>query len=80
MAEHKDNSQYSLILRHLETGAEINPLEALSMYGCYRLGAVIFNLKKDGYSIMTRIHRYAKPSGREGHYAIYKLIPKENKK
>lgn len=78
MAEHKDNSQHTLILHHLETGAEITPMEALNKYGCYRLGAVIFNLKKEGYVITTRIHRYTKPSGRNGLYAIYKLVTKEN--
>lgn len=73
MAVHYDNSQAALVLKHLESGKEINPLEALNKYGCYRLGAVIYNLKRDGYKIHTRIERFKKPSGRDGHYAVYKL-------
>lgn len=73
MAIHQDNSQAGLVLKHLQSGKEINPLEALNKYGCYRLGAVIYNLKREGYKIQTRIERFKKPSGRDGHYAVYKL-------
>lgn len=73
MAIHDSNSQTGMVLRHLQSGKEINPLEALNKYGCYRLGAVIYNLKKEGYKIHTRIQRFKKPSGRDGHYAVYKL-------
>ena len=70
---HSNESQAGLILNHLESGKEINPLEALSKYGCYRLGAIIFNLKREGYKIHTRIERFKKPNGRKGHYAVYKM-------
>ena len=76
MAIHNENSQITMVLNHLLKGNEISPLEALSKYGCYRLGAVIYKLKKEGYKINTRIHRFKKPSGRDGHYAIYKLEEK----
>jgi hypothetical protein len=70
---HEINSQISQILRHLESGKEINPMDALTKYGCFRLGAVIYALKKEGYKISSRLHYYKKPSGRDGHYAIYKM-------
>jgi hypothetical protein len=73
MAKHDNDSQVMLILNHLKSGAEINPLEAFSKYGCYRLGAVIYILKREGYSIATRLEYYIKPSGRRGHYAVYRL-------
>ena len=73
MAKHQSNSQASLILNHLLSGKEITPMEALELYGCFRLGAIIYILKDDGYKIHTRIHRYKKPSGKRGLYAIYKL-------
>ena len=73
MAIHSSDSQVALILDHLISGKEINPMEALEKYGCFRLGAVIYVLKDEGYKIHTRIHRYKKPSGRNGHYAVYKL-------
>ena len=73
MAQHRVNSQVTIILNHLKTGAEINPLEALSKYGVYRLGAVIYILKNEGYNIFTRIEHFTKPSGNRGHYAVYRL-------
>ena len=73
MVRHRVDSQVTVILNHLQTGAEINPLEALSKYGVYRLGAVIFNLKEEGYNITSRIETYKKPSGKKGHYAVYRL-------
>lgn len=78
MAIHSADSQMAMVLKHLESGREINPIEALNKYGCFRLGAIIFELKKEGYAISSRIHRYKKPSGKDGHYAIYKLVTKEN--
>lgn len=73
MAIHSEDAQVGLVLKHLLSGKEINPLEALTKYGCYRLGAVIFNLKREGYKIHTRIERFKKPNGRKGHYAVYKM-------
>ena len=73
MVRHKVDSQITVILNHLQTGAELNPLEALSKYGVYRLGAIIFLLKGEGYNIKTRIATYKKPSGKKGHYAVYRL-------
>ena len=73
MAMHRVDSQVADVLNHLKTGAEINPLEALSKYGVYRLGAIIFILRGEGYNISTRIHHYEKASGKKGHYAVYRL-------
>ena len=73
MTTHRVDSQVTDILNHLQTGAEINPLDALKWYGVYRLGAIIFILRDEGYNISTRMHYYQKPSGKKGHYAIYRL-------
>ena len=73
MAKHKEDSQMSLVLRHLQSGREITPLEALSLYGCYRLGAIIFDLKAEGYNISSEIINYKKENGRRGLYAVYRL-------
>lgn len=42
-----------LIRQHLESGKTITPLEALNRYGCLRLGARIYDLKRDGLPIKT---------------------------
>jgi hypothetical protein len=73
MAVHRVDSQVTVILNHLNTFKEINPLEAFSKYGVYRLGAVIGILRDEGYNISTRLYNYKKPSGKRGRYAIYRL-------
>ena len=70
---HKADSQISLVLNHLQSGKEITPLEALNLYGCYRLGAVIFLLKTEGYKIKTEVVNYEKENGKRGRYAVYRL-------
>lgn len=44
-------TQTAQILAHLKTGRSITPLEALDQYGCFRLGARIFDLKERGFKI-----------------------------
>lgn len=78
MAAHRVDSQITVILNHLKKSEEINPLEALSKYGVYRLGAVIFDLKREGHNISSRRQYYTKPSGKKGHYAVYRLEEKKN--
>lgn len=53
----KTLSQCDRILQHLQSGKTITPAQALNQYGCFRLGARIYDLKKDGYSIDSRIVR-----------------------
>ena len=78
MATHSPDSQVSLILGHLLSGAEINPLEALEKYKVYRLGAVIGILRGEGYPISSRLHYFDKPNGHKGHYAVYRLEESKN--
>jgi hypothetical protein len=61
-------SQNERIRRHLEAGKTITPLEALSLFGCFRLGARIHNLKETGLAI----HRHIiEQNGK--HFAQYSL-------
>jgi hypothetical protein len=39
----------------MKMGRAITPLEALNMYGCFRLSAVIYDLKKEGYNIQSKM-------------------------
>ena len=43
------------VLSHLKSGKSITPLEALREYGCFRLGARICDLRKDGHTIQTQM-------------------------
>jgi len=54
-------SQREDILRHLKLYGSIQPLQALQMYGCFRLGARILELKQAG----ERIQSVPESSGRK---------------
>lgn len=64
-------SQSNLILNYLKTGRELTPLEALNLFGCLRLGARIYDLKKSGYNISSRF-----VSKNEKIFSSYKLLKK----
>lgn len=64
-------SQRANIKKHLEERRSITPLEALQLYGCFRLAAVIFVLKEDyGMDIQTEIIR----NGKHKRFAKYTLV------
>ncbi len=46
-------SQTEAILAHLERYGCITSREAIQEYGVTRLSAIIYNLKRDGYHIVT---------------------------
>lgn len=62
-------SQLQAIRKHLEDKGSITPMQALSLYGCYRLGARISDLRKEGMNIVTDKVRNKKG----GYYAKYVL-------
>jgi hypothetical protein len=49
----KTDSQNNLIKAWLMNGRSITPLQALDMFGCFRLSARIDNLRKAGMNIKT---------------------------
>ena len=60
-----DISQDVLTMQYLRENGSITPLEALTAFGCLRLAAVIFRLRKVGAEIDTYMiedgkKRYAK--------------------
>lgn len=63
-------TQSEAILEHLKSGKSLTPIDALNLFGCFRLGARILDLKKEGHNIVTEIvHENGK------HFARY-FIPK----
>lgn len=48
-------SQIDRIRSHLGNGKAITPMQALRLYGCFRLAAVIFKLKEEGFLIETEM-------------------------
>lgn len=61
-------SQNKQILAYLQGGRSITPLEALNLFGCFRLGARIAELKSKGYDITTEM---VKHNGKR--FASYRL-------
>lgn len=67
-------SQKAAILAHLRKYGSIEPLTALSEYGCYRLGARIADLRSEGYNIGTEKQTsYSRITGRPVTFARYVL-------
>ena len=48
-------SQRDAILNHLESGRTITSLEALNLYGCLRLAAIIYSLREEEFKIKTEM-------------------------
>jgi hypothetical protein len=63
-------TQSQEILEYLKTGKWLSPIEALEKFGSFRLGARIFDLRKEGYS-------FDKRQGTNGkkRWAEYRLKP-----
>jgi hypothetical protein len=49
------NSQKKIILKKLQKGERITPLDALSEIGCFRLSGRIFEIREEGYDVRTEI-------------------------
>jgi len=64
-------SQCAAILAYLRQGYAITPIEALEMFGCFRLGARIWDLKRRGEDIVSE--RYTTASGKR--VARYRMKP-----
>lgn len=51
----RNDSQNALIKGWLLSGHSLTTLDALTMFGCFRLSARISNLKDQGMNIMTEM-------------------------
>ena len=56
----RTESQGKQILKYLQEGHSLTPLDALKKFGCFRLGARIWDLKDKGYNIRTDIIKLGK--------------------
>ena len=67
-------SQTKAIKDYLEAGNSITSMEAYDKFGCTRLSARIFDLKKAGYNIQTIMMEGQTRYGTSTRYAKYILI------
>jgi hypothetical protein len=66
-------AQRQQILGYLRLRGSITPLEALERFGCFRLGARIWDLKHEGIAIESKLVKY---KGKK--YSRYFLAADEN--
>ena len=68
-------TQRNRVLAHLMSGKSITPIEALDLYGSFRLSSIIFDLRGQDYDIRTemitirkgsRVARYSLAEKKEG--------------
>ena len=53
------------VLKYLQSGKKLTPLDALNLFGCFRLGARICELRQNGYEIINE--------SKNGSFAVYSL-------
>jgi hypothetical protein len=53
--EETTQSQERAILGHLQQGKSLTQIDALRLFGSFRLGARVYNLRRKGYPIASRI-------------------------
>ena len=64
-------SQKAMILDWMLLGNSLTPVEALKMFGCFRLGARIADIKEMGYLVHIEMV-YDRRTGKR--YASYSLV------
>lgn len=67
------STQCAQIRAHLESGRSITPLEAQKLYRCMRLGARIYDLRKEGMNIERKMRSYKNEDGKRVAFAEYRL-------
>lgn len=66
-------TQYERVLKHLQTHKGLTSMEAFERYGITRLSATIFNLRADGYDIISKTKKCKNRYGEICHFAEYIL-------
>ena len=64
-----DLSQRQAVLAWLETGRTLTPMQALYEFGCFRLGARVEELRRQGWNVVTEMVEV----GRGKRVASYRL-------
>jgi len=69
-------SQNKRIRAYLESGRKLTPLDALYQFGCFRLGARIYDLKRRGMLIETDIIEITSPAVYNGKKKVaqYRMV------
>ena len=66
--------QTERILQYMRDFGSITQLEAIRDISCMRLGARIFDLKREGYAIKKEMETSKNQYGEDTSYARYRLV------
>lgn len=64
-------SKRQQIINHLQSGQPLSSWECIQLYRHTRLGAVIHELRQQGWDITTQMRENAQ---KDGHHAVYHLV------
>lgn len=64
-------SQNKRILESLQNGDKLTPLDALERFGCFRLGARVYDLRKQGHDIKSETVARKNSNGEVKRYSQY---------
>ena len=67
-------SQNEMILDYLQKEGSITQAEAINRFGCYRLGARVWELKQRGHKIIKYTEKGRNRFGLPTRYARYALV------
>lgn len=66
-------TQYDRVLKHLQRNGKLSQKQAIRLFGAYRLSAIIYRLRKDGYNISSTFKSGKNRFGDSVSWAEYKL-------
>ena len=69
-----NNTQLNQVLSHLKQGRSITQIDAIRLFNCYRLSAIIEKLRRQGCDIVTHNERNKSGIGRHARYELMKEV------
>lgn len=70
-----NNTQNIQVLAHLKQGRSLTQVDAIRLFKCYRLSAIIKNLRNQGYDIVTYNERNSSGTGTHARYELKEVCP-----
>ena len=65
-----NNTQLEQVLTYLKQGKTISQAEAIDLFNCYRLSAIIEKLRRQGCDIVTYNERNSSGTGTHARYEL----------
>lgn len=65
-----NNTQLNQVLSHLKQGRSITQIDAICLFNCYRLSAIIEKLRRQGCDIVTYNERNSSGTGTHARYEL----------